>query len=202
MNKEFTSAVADLQGTAERLLAAPVLTNPDSRGRIVSQAADLKTHVERVIATAIDQERRNGASWKEIGDALGVSRQAAFQRYGKPIDPRTGAPMNTTPLPEATTLAGTVIEELAAGQWSTVTSRFDTTMASDLSEEALAAAWTQVIGQAGAYTGHDEPEASRAADDTVTDTTVHFEAADFIAKITFHDDKTIAGLFILDPKMT
>jgi hypothetical protein len=31
----------------------------------------------------VNAARRNGATWEQIGDALGVSRQAAHQRYGE-----------------------------------------------------------------------------------------------------------------------
>ena len=52
-----------------------------------------------------------GRTWQEIGDLLGVTRQAAFQRYGKPIDPRTGDVMSTSPITfrEDQTIAGLFI---------------------------------------------------------------------------------------------
>lgn len=37
---------------------------------------------------AILRERR--ASWREIGEALGISRQAAWQRFHGSVDERTG----------------------------------------------------------------------------------------------------------------
>lgn len=40
--------------------------------------------LHRAVHTALDQ----GASWSEIGGVLGVSRQAAFQRFG----PKQGRP--------------------------------------------------------------------------------------------------------------
>jgi len=67
-----------------------------------------------------------------------------------------------------------------------------------LTEEGLAEAWAHIIGLAGAYQGRGETDAARAADFTTTNTPLAFEAGDFIARITFRDDQTIAGLFILD----
>ncbi|GAA3223985.1 hypothetical protein GCM10017691_11570 [Pseudonocardia petroleophila] len=60
--------------------------------------------------------RDNGATWQVVGDAPGVTRQAAFQRYGRPIDPGTGELMTTTPLPGVAALATSVIRDLAAGR--------------------------------------------------------------------------------------
>ena len=41
----------------------------------------------------VNAARSSGATWEQIGDALGVSRQAAQQRYGEqtPDDPPNGA---------------------------------------------------------------------------------------------------------------
>lgn len=109
--------------------------------------------------------------------------------------------MNTTPLPEAVALAETVIDDLANSGWDEVTARFDATMAEKLNADGLAAAWALVIGAAGAYEHRGEVEATRAADFTITNTPLAFEAGDFVARITFRDDQSIAGLFILPPEL-
>lgn len=35
-----------------------------------------------LLALAVAGQRRNGSSWSDIGDALGITRQAAQQRFG------------------------------------------------------------------------------------------------------------------------
>lgn len=199
MQDEFTAEVAALRRGADGLLASPVLTSPDDRSSLIARAVDLRGITERVIAATVRHARHDGASWKEIGDALGVTRQAAFQRYGKPVDPRTGELMNTTPLPEANSLAERVIADLVAGAWADVTARFDDEMRNGLSDDALAAAWAEVVAQVGTLLRHDAPEAARAADLTITNTLLRFEAGEFVARITFRDDQRIAGLYILTP---
>src|ERR1700722_15513068 len=42
------------------------------------------------LQAAVDRAREAGHSWREIGEVLGATRQAAFQRFGHPVDPRTG----------------------------------------------------------------------------------------------------------------
>ena len=37
--------------------------------------------VRSVLQAQIDTLRKRGVSWSEIGDALGVSRQAAWERF-------------------------------------------------------------------------------------------------------------------------
>jgi hypothetical protein len=50
---------------------------------------------------AVQRARAAGRTWAEVGEVLGISRQAAFQRFGKPADPRTGRPMASSMLPGA-----------------------------------------------------------------------------------------------------
>lgn len=44
----------------------------------------LRDELEQAILLAVDGQRRRDVSWAVLGDALGISRQGAFQRYGKP----------------------------------------------------------------------------------------------------------------------
>jgi hypothetical protein len=182
----------------EGILAAPVLADDDPLSALRG-SAEVQTHAGDLVAAAVERARTAGCTWQQIGDVLGISRQAAFQRFGRPIDPRTGQAMNTTPLPAAAGLAEAVIDDLANGRWSAVTDRFDTKVAELLSAEGLAAAWAHVIGTAGAYESNGPVQVRRAADFTVTTTPLAFEAGDFVARITFRDDRTIAGLYLVPP---
>jgi len=182
----------------EAFLASRVLTSSDDWAGSIERAVSMQAAADDVVRAVVQQARQNGATWQVVGDALGVSRQAAFQRYGKPMDPRTGEPMNTTPLPGAAELAASVIEDLVAGQWPRVAERFDPAMRDGLSEDALAAAWAQIVGLAGAFEEHGEPEVTRAGDVTITNTPLSLEAGDYTARIAFRDDRTIAGLHILE----
>ncbi len=199
MQAELSESIVALRSTLDELLALPVLSEADTARSAIGVALRLRSMTEDVIAAAVHRARSEGVSWKAIGDELGVTRQAAFQRYGKPTDPRTGEPMNTTPLANADKLAVAVIDDLAAGRWPTVTARFDDTMAKGLSEDALAAAWAHVVAQAGALEGHGTPKVARAADVTITNTQLNLEAGEFVARIVFRDDERIAGFFILNP---
>jgi len=200
MQDSITDVISDLTARCDALIVSPVLGDPNDRARLVQGAVGIRESAERVVIVAVQQARRDGTSWQAIGDALGVTRQAAFQRYGKPTDPRTGEPMNTTPLSDAAPLAATVIDDLAAARWETVAARFDAAMRKGLSADALAAAWAQIVGLSGAYEGRGDTETTRAADVTVTDTPLTFEAGDYVARVAFRDDHTIAGLHILNPQ--
>lgn len=194
----FTQTGQRLHRQLGQILAAPVLDGENDPLEIVRAAQEIRDGAETLMAAAVQQAREARRTWQAIGDVLGVSRQAAFQRYGKPIDPRNGDVLNTSPLPSAVALARAVIDDHAHGRWADVSSRFDDTMRARLTEEGLAEAWAYLVGLAGAYESHGNTDAVRAGDFTTTNTPLVFEAGDFVARITFRDDQRIAGLYILN----
>ncbi len=73
-------------------------------------------------------------------------------------------------------------------------------MSERLTDEGLAEAWAHIVGLAGTYESHGDTDAVRIGDVTTTNTPLSFEAGEFVARITFRDDRTLAGLYILDPQ--
>ncbi|WP_264071658.1 DUF3887 domain-containing protein [Mycolicibacterium komossense] len=126
-----------------------------------------------------------------------VEPGAKIGHYSEPIDPQTGE----APLPEAVELALTVIDDLIRARWAEVRARFDDTMHAELSEVELAAPWSQIAGLVGSYQGHGDTDVARSGDRTITNTPLAFEAGDFVARITFRNDRTISGLYILNPDL-
>jgi hypothetical protein len=200
MSGSFMLAGQQLHRQLGLILSAPVLNGDNDPIALVRAAHQIRDGAEALMAAAVQQAREAGRTWQEIGQVLGVSRQAAFQKYGKPIDPRNGEVMNTSPLPEAIELAQAVIDDHAHGRWTDIAARFDETMRAGLTEDGLSEAWAYLAGMAGAYESHGDTEALRAGDFTITNTPLTFEAGNFVARITFRDDQTIAGLYILNPE--
>lgn len=61
-------------------------TGEDWRARnrleALGDAAAMLAGAERLVQARVDMARRHHHTWQEIGDALGISRQGAQQRYG------------------------------------------------------------------------------------------------------------------------
>ena len=66
--------------TAEDLYSRIRSTDPATGLRAVGALHRLAEQVE---AMHVDLARREGWSWEQIGDALGVSRQSIHAKYGK-----------------------------------------------------------------------------------------------------------------------
>ncbi|HEX3816355.1 MAG TPA: DUF3887 domain-containing protein [Mycobacteriales bacterium] len=163
----------------------------------IGSARDAARAAEEGLAMTVAEARGAGHSWAQIGAVLGVSRQAAFQRFGRPTDPRTGTPMADAALPDAADRAMTLFADLADGRWASVARRFDATVAAQLDSAGVAAVWAQVIGTVGAFDHLESPVAHQAGDLTVADVPLFFEAGARTGRISLDRSGQVAGLFIL-----
>lgn len=49
----------------------------------ISAAAKVRAMADQRLTDTINHQRNMGATWQEIGDALGTTRQSAHERFGK-----------------------------------------------------------------------------------------------------------------------
>jgi hypothetical protein len=163
----------------------------------VSVIRSLARVVEDGLREAVQAARQAGHTWAEIGDLLGTTRQAAFQRFGRPLDPRTGEPMAASMVPGAASRATALFADVAEQRWDQARADFSPVVAAKLDATALAEVWARVIGMAGAYQGMGDPVAYQAGDYTVVDVPLHFEAAWQTGRVSFDRAGRVAGLFFL-----
>lgn len=62
------------------------INGDDWRDRTLAQsledAAEMRAGAEQLLVYRVAHARHAGMSWQQIGDGLGISKQAAQQRYG------------------------------------------------------------------------------------------------------------------------
>ena len=165
----------------------------------------LRTHqlAEQVLKLCVQQSRDAGHTWQEIGDLLGVTRQAAFQRFGKPIDPRTGEPMDkTVRMADAAERAVEIVAAVLDGRMGEARQSFNAEVLAAFTDEVRGDALATVTGLVGAFEGfgEGEPFVRRIGDHTVVDIPLRYEASDMKARVAFDTDEQVAGLFILVPE--
>jgi hypothetical protein len=198
-NTESTDGPADLVAAravdAARHLAAE-LSHPSSPHGAVAAARELSAAAETALQAAIDRARADGQSWRDIGEVLGTSRQAAFQRFGHPIDPRTGAPMSREVAPDAADRAVAIFDWHDQGRWQEILDELDDAMRARHDSDRLSRGWAAMVGMFGRLERTGEPFARRVADDTVVDVPLHFEAGDAKGIVRFSGDGKIAGMAI------
>lgn len=176
---------------------------PPSYLDLVRNALRAHQLAEQVLKLCVQQSRDAGHTWQEIGDLLGVTRQAAFQRFGKPIDPRTGEPMDkTVRMADAAERAVEIVTAVLDGRMDEARQSFNAEVLAAFSDEVRANGLATVTGLVGAFEGfgEGEPFVRRIGDHTVVDIPLRYEAGDMKARVAFDTDERVAGLFILAPE--
>jgi len=195
------AAAADPVANAVRERAGRLvdqLSRPGAGSPLAAMAAarELSAATNAAMQAAVDRARAAGHSWKRIGDVLGTTRQAAFQRFGRPVDPRTGEPMNRSVPPGLADRAVALFVAQAEGRYEDVLGDLDENMREKLDAARLAAGWAHTIAMIGSLERIGDPFAFRADDYTVVNIPLHFEAGEANGRVTFDLAGKVAGLFI------
>jgi len=177
---------------ARRLLAE--LEHPESPKAAVGAARDLLDSAEAALQATVDRARAAGQSWRDIGDVLGTSRQAAFQRFGHPLDPDTGAPVARAVSPLNVERATEFVSCYTTGRWDEMLSQLDDRMRGHLNAERLASGWAQLAGMYGAFEGIGEISPVPVGGGAVVDVLLRFEAGEAMLWIQFDRDGRVRGL--------
>jgi hypothetical protein len=149
------------------------------------------------LQAAVDRARAAGHSWREIGDVLQTTRQAAFQRFGRPIDPRTNKPMTKQTLPGAEDKAIEILGCISEGRWEDARRDFGEKMLEAVSADRIALAWAQTVAHVGGYERMGEPIVFQASEEaTVVEIPLFFEAGDWTGQVTFNREGQVIGLFL------
>jgi hypothetical protein len=173
---------------------ADELSHPSSPHGAVAAARELSAAAETALQAAVDRARAAGQSWRDIGEVLGTTRQAAFQRFGHPIDPRTGESMSREVAPDAAARAVAIFDWHDQGRWQEILDELDDAMRARHDPAVLSRGWAGMAGMFGRLERIGEPFARRVADDTVVDVPLHFEAGDARGIVRFSEDGKVAGM--------
>ena len=182
--------------TVDRLADAIARVGSGSPLAALAAARDLAAAASETMQQAVDRARASGHSWREIGDVLGTTRQAAFQRFGHPVDPRTGAPMSTEIPADAADRAVAIFAAITEGRWEEARRDLNAKMSQGLDAKRLADGWAHMAGLVGAYEGMGEPFAHRVAENTVVEIPLRFEAGEATGRVVFDEDGKVAGLWM------
>jgi hypothetical protein len=148
---------------------------------------------------AVERAQSGGHSWEEIGGQLGVSPQAAYQRFGRRPVPSAepAAPVVT----DATGRAVAVLADWFEERYDAVAATFDETMARTFPPDGLAAARAQVEATAGPYQrlGDADPLVRQAGEYTVADVPLVFGTGLLKGRVSFDRSGQVAGLYVLPP---
>ncbi|MEO7587740.1 MAG: hypothetical protein ABIS84_06890 [Arachnia sp.] len=175
-------------------------------------AAASRLEVARAgLQSAVDLARAHGQSWADIGDVLGISRQAAFKRFGRPHDPRTGDEMNdTTTASSVVALTERVFWMLDAGDYAAIADLMTTGTARVLTREVLLGMWASAVAEAGNLLACRRTRAE-LGDGTVLHpdesvlglvigaTELECEAGQWVGRLAIDTEHRVVGLLVVPP---
>ncbi|MDO5534679.1 MAG: hypothetical protein Q4F65_08515, partial [Propionibacteriaceae bacterium] len=123
----------------------------------VTRARDDALAAEVALTRAVLDAREAGCSWAQLGEVLGVSRQAAFKRFGNPVDPESGRTLGTGPPVDPVTVAEAVFRNIAAADYPALHASMTNHCARELSRPRIASVWREVLASVGeleCFSGH------------------------------------------------
>lgn len=162
----------------------------------LSAARTLGRVIDDTMRSLAAQARSSGATWQDIGEVLGTTRQAAYQRFG-PYQAKEEAHVSTA-IHDAAERAIALFQKYTSQDW-TFRSDFDETMNEGLSEEMLLAGWAKVTSTMGDFTEMGDPDVRVVQGHSVVDVPLTFARAQMKGRVVYNANGQVAGLFILDP---
>ena len=175
-----------------------VISSSASADRIVALDA-LQAVVHSTLHSEVARARSDGVTWAAIGRELGVTRQAAFQRFA----PKTaesvgkGGTMLTQVLQEAPERAADVVRAIAESRAGDATSFFGADAAAALTPERLTSVWADVKTSFGELEEASPGSALVMGEHVVVDMRLEFEAGSLVYRTSWDAQGELAGLFFL-----
>jgi len=173
--------------------------NDASVERIAALEA-LRSLSETTLHAEVTQARSAGVTWAAVGQALGVTRQAAFQRFGarvKDVDVRGGVMLRTL-LVEAPERAKEVVRGISESRaQGMINTYFGDEAQSLLTESKLAKAWADLVTSFGDWESFGAAAAVVAGEYVVVETRLEFEAGSVTCRSSWSADGKLAGLFFV-----
>lgn len=184
-------------------------SSSDDEVRMIREADELVRRSRQRLHEMVSIARSHGVSWQEIGGTLGVSRQAAFKRFGSKDESETTA-AQVTDLSERTR---EVFAHLDAGDYEAVRAHMTYTCARALTKRKLMSVWEQVRSDTGrleacvdstVQTADGSTPLSRLANrhlsaGAIVQVTLRHEAGEWIGRIAYNGSGKITGILIAPP---
>jgi hypothetical protein len=163
----------------------------------VGLAKELGALAGAALRLAVERAHARGHTWEDIGERLGVSPQAAYQRFGRARRPPE--PPRPPVITDAAERAIAVLADWFDERYGAVTETFDETMAENMTPEALAATRAQVTATAGPYQrlGDQDPLVRQAGDYTVADVPMVFGTGLMKGRVAFDRSGLVVGLYVM-----
>lgn len=137
-----------------------------------------------------------------------MSRQAAFKRFGAPLDPGTGVPIQRSGVQHVIGLTERVFRLIAAADYDALAALMDPRTATELPPELIAATWQSALSEVGELVAVRQTRVELADGAVLTEdeellgmvigsTTLEFEAGELHGRVAVAASGKVVGLLIV-----
>lgn len=122
----------------------------------IRRADHERRSAEAALESAIAGARAAGRTWQQIGEVLGVSRQAAFKRFGT-LDPHSASTVAAGPDVDPEDIVERVFSSLAEGDYPVIRGLMSEAAARALPRRKVLRVWRDVLARVGplqGFSGH------------------------------------------------
>lgn len=153
------------------------------------------TQAQALLEEAVTKARDGGATWQLIGSAIGVTKQAAAQRFSETVYNARSLPQIQTELEQITEA---VFSALAHHDTDHVHSYMTYATARLLSKRKILKAWQQVLEASGPFIEVKKTVVEQAGSGLVLTYRLHHENGEPVGQISFNSARKITGLVIFN----
>lgn len=180
----------------------------------LTRSLQVLKEAERNLELAVAAERAMGRSWANIGARLGVTRQAAFKRFGRVPDTLTGEMMTPRTTDHLKDLTEAFFTHVSQGDEALTMGMMHPSVRKELPWESIADTWKRCLTEYGAwenasdtYVTHPGGTAEVADLTAIGDpkmlgiavgvTRLNHEAGEIMGRVAFDQDDAIVGVLLL-----
>lgn len=175
----------------------------------VRAAAGALSLAERALADSVQRAHAQGHSWAAVGAVLGTSRQAAFKRFGRPRNPRTGETMAPVDTSDVLGITEHVFTAIDAGRYADVRALMPDDVARVLTSEVVLDLWARVVADTGNLVRCEGSALQTPGGGALSEgawlgtvvgvTTLVCEAGEWEGRVAVGQDRRVLGLLVVEP---
>lgn len=179
----------------------------------IELALEIEQAAARHLRNSVETARVRGASWQQIGDAFGVSRQAVYKRFGAPETHDSRGEIMNKPIVDLQARTEAVFQMLSEDNYAGVKELMTFSCSRVLTKKKVTAVWNQVVAATGPLTSCTDTVTQTSdgrnvilqqinqllSGGLVGQTMLNHEAGEWLGRVAYNGSGKITGMLIVSP---
>lgn len=178
----------------------------------IKEAQQALDHAKDQLRLTVQEARSQGQTWAAIGETLGMSRQAAFKRFGEVTNPANGRRITGVrmSIDQIQLTTERVFGLIAAGEYDKLEQLLHPEVRSELPASLIAETWASVLTEVGAKESYVDTHVVLPAGEPIEEddqilgtvvgvTTLNCEAGEMMGRVAVDDRHRVVGILIVPP---